>query len=72
MKKEMRYLVPGNYMADPAVHVFNDRVYIYPSRFREIIWQTLPYMFSTIEFISTPVTIGRAASEKTIMAITST
>ena len=31
MKKEMRYLVPGNYMADPAVHVFNDRVYIYPS-----------------------------------------
>lgn len=48
MKKEMRYLVPGNYMADPAVHV------------------------STIEFISTPVTIGRAASEKTIMAITST
>ena len=31
MKKEMRYLVPGDYMADPAVHVFNDRVYIYPS-----------------------------------------
>lgn len=21
MKKEMRYLVPGDYMADPAVHV---------------------------------------------------
>ena len=48
MKKEMRYLVPGDYMADPAVHVFNDRAYIYPA------------------------TIGRAASEKTIMAITST
>lgn len=27
----MRYLVPGDYMADPAVHVFNGRVYIYPS-----------------------------------------
>ena len=25
MKKEKRYLVPGDYMADPAVHVFNDR-----------------------------------------------
>lgn len=31
MKKEMRYLVPDDYMADPAVHVFADRVYIYPS-----------------------------------------
>ena len=31
MKKEMRYLVPNDYMADPSVHVFNDRVYIYPS-----------------------------------------
>ena len=30
MKKE-RYLVPQDYMADPAVHVFNGRVYIYPS-----------------------------------------
>lgn len=29
--KEPRYLVPGDYMADPAVHVFNDRLYIYPS-----------------------------------------
>jgi beta-xylosidase len=28
---EMRYLVPGDYMADPAVHVFNGRLYIYPS-----------------------------------------
>ena len=27
MKKEKRYLVPGDYMADPAVHVFNDRLY---------------------------------------------
>jgi hypothetical protein len=26
-----RYLVPNDYMADPAVHVFNDRIYIYPS-----------------------------------------
>ena len=29
MKKEMRYLVPGDYMADPAVHVFNDRLYVF-------------------------------------------
>ncbi len=26
-----RYLVPGDYMADAAVHVFNGRLYIYPS-----------------------------------------
>lgn len=31
MKKEKRYLVPGDYMADPAAHVFNGRMYIYPS-----------------------------------------
>ena len=31
MKKEARYLVPGDYMAAPSVHVFNDRLYIYPS-----------------------------------------
>lgn len=35
MKKEARYLVPWDYMADPAVHVFNGRVYIYPSHDRE-------------------------------------
>ena len=35
MKKEMRYLVPEDYMADPAVHVFNGKVYIYPSHDRE-------------------------------------
>jgi hypothetical protein len=29
--KEFRYLVPGDYMADPSVHVFGDRLYIYPS-----------------------------------------
>ena len=28
---KMRYLVPNDYMADPAVHVFNGRVFIYPS-----------------------------------------
>ena len=28
MKK--RYLFPADYMADPSVHVFNGRVYIYP------------------------------------------
>ena len=31
MKKEARYLVPNDYMADPSVHVFNGRLYIYPS-----------------------------------------
>lgn len=31
MKKEARYLFPSDYMADPSVHVFNDRIYIYPS-----------------------------------------
>ena len=31
MKKEKRYLVPNDYMADPAAHVFNGRLYIYPS-----------------------------------------
>lgn len=29
MKK--RYLFPADYMADPSVHVFEDKVYIYPS-----------------------------------------
>ena len=31
MKTEKRYLVPGDYMADPAVHVFDGKLYIYPS-----------------------------------------
>ncbi len=29
--KDPRYLVPDDYMADPAVHVFNGKLYIYPS-----------------------------------------
>ena len=29
--KTPKYLVPTDYMADPAVHVFNNRLYIYPS-----------------------------------------
>jgi len=29
-----RYLLPDDYMADPAVHVFNGRLYIYPSHDR--------------------------------------
>ena len=29
--KQPRYLVPGDYMADPSAHVFNGRIYIYPS-----------------------------------------
>ena len=31
-----RYLFPEDYMADPAAHVFNGRVYIYPSHDREM------------------------------------
>jgi hypothetical protein len=31
----MRYLVPDDYMADPSVHVFNGKLYIYPSHDRE-------------------------------------
>ena len=31
----MRYLFPSDYMADPSVHVFNDRLYIYPSHDRD-------------------------------------
>ena len=31
MKTEKRYLVPNDYMADPAVHVFDGKLYIYPS-----------------------------------------
>ncbi|MCH5237060.1 MAG: glycoside hydrolase family 43 protein [Muribaculaceae bacterium] len=30
-----RYLFPKDYMADPAAHVFNGRVYIYPSHDRD-------------------------------------
>ncbi|WP_417131447.1 glycoside hydrolase family 43 protein, partial [Phocaeicola plebeius] len=33
--KEERYLFPADYMADPSVHVFNGRLYIYPSHDRE-------------------------------------
>jgi hypothetical protein len=29
--KNARYLIPGLYTADPAVHVFNNKIYIYPS-----------------------------------------
>ncbi|MDR0878898.1 MAG: glycoside hydrolase family 43 protein [Treponema sp.] len=29
--KTAKYLVPDDYMADPAVHVFNGKLYIYPS-----------------------------------------
>lgn len=32
---DARYLFPADYMADPAAHVFNGKVYIYPSHDRE-------------------------------------
>lgn len=31
VKKEKRYLVPQDYMADPSVHVWGGKIYIYPS-----------------------------------------
>lgn len=31
MKTAKRYLVPNDYMADPSVHVWNGKLYIYPS-----------------------------------------
>ena len=33
--KKARYLAPKDYMADPSVHVFNGKLYIYPSHDRE-------------------------------------
>jgi hypothetical protein len=33
--KQARYLIPNDYMADPSVHVFNGKLYIYPSHDRE-------------------------------------
>lgn len=32
---EKRYLFPSDYMADPSVHLFNGRLYIYPSHDRD-------------------------------------
>ena len=31
MKSKKHYLFPSDYMADPAAHVFNGKLYIYPS-----------------------------------------
>lgn len=31
MKQQPRYLFPEDYMADPSAHVFEDKIYIYPS-----------------------------------------
>ena len=33
--KQPRYLVENDFMADPAVHVFEGKLYIYPSHDRE-------------------------------------
>ncbi|MDR1202559.1 MAG: glycoside hydrolase family 43 protein [Tannerellaceae bacterium] len=33
--KTARYLIPNDYMADPSVHIFNGKLYIYPSHDRE-------------------------------------
>lgn len=29
------YLFPNDYMAEPSAHIFNDRIYVYPSHDRE-------------------------------------
>ena len=29
--EKARYLYPNDYMADPSAHVFNEKLYIYPS-----------------------------------------
>ena len=52
MEKKFRYLVPGDYMADPAVHVFDGKLYIYPSHDRESEWRRM-----TMVIILTCVTI---------------
>ncbi len=52
MEKKFRYLVPGDYMADPAVHVFDGKLYIYPSHDREAEWRRM-----TMVIILTCVTI---------------
>ena len=31
LKPTKRYLFPADYMADPSVHVFNGKLYVYPS-----------------------------------------
>ena len=35
MIMETKYLVPNDYMADPSVHIFEGKLYIYPSHDRE-------------------------------------
>jgi hypothetical protein len=34
--KTPRYLLDNDYMADPSVHVFNGKIYIYPSHDRDM------------------------------------
>ena len=31
VKKKKRYLIDSIYTADPSGHIFNDKIYIYPS-----------------------------------------
>lgn len=30
LQPDKRYLFPDDYMADPSVHVYNGKIYIYP------------------------------------------
>ena len=52
MEKKFRYLVPRDYMADPAVHVFDGKLYIYPSHDARAEWRRM-----TMVIILTCVTI---------------
>ena len=52
MEKKFRYLVPGDYMADPAVHVFDGKLYIYPYMTARAEWRRM-----TMVIILTCVTI---------------
>ena len=46
-----RYLFPSDYMADPAAHVFNGRVYVYPSH----DWEGHPIQAQTHRVCVTPI-----------------
>ena len=52
MEKKFRYLVPGDYMADPAVHVFDGKLYIILLMIARAEWRRM-----TMVIILTCVTI---------------
>ena len=68
MKTEKRYLVPGDYMADPALVATADVVKGMPEKDTE---NKLPYMYLMANCIFIPRTIGKVVLLKMIMAIIS-